>query len=52
MVAEGVRATKSFLDQASKLNVQTPFLYALSSLLDGELDVEDAVRRMVESYES
>ena len=39
MVAEGVRATKSFLDQASKLNVQTPFLYALSSLLDGELDV-------------
>jgi glycerol-3-phosphate dehydrogenase (NAD(P)+) len=52
MVAEGVRATKSFLDQASKLEVETPFLSSLWSLLEGELEVEEAVRKMVESYRS
>ncbi len=52
MVAEGVRATKSFLDQAEKLEIKTPFLAALWALLEDELEVEDAVRKMVESYRS
>lgn len=52
MVAEGVRATKSFLDYSKKIDVPTPFLSALWSLLEGELEVEDAVRKMVESYRS
>ena len=52
MVAEGVRATKSFLDYSNKIDVKTPFLSSLWSLLEGELEVEDAVRKMVESYRS
>ena len=52
MVAEGVRATKSFLDYSNKIEVKTPFLSSLWSLLEGELEVEDAVRKMVESYRS
>ena len=50
-VAEGVRATRMFLDRSERLGHQTPFLSTLGSLLDGEIEVEDAVRRMAESYE-
>ena len=52
MVAEGVRATKSFLDYSKKIDTPTPFLSALWSLLEGKSEVEDAVRKMVESYRS
>jgi glycerol-3-phosphate dehydrogenase (NAD(P)+) len=52
MVAEGVRATKSFLDYSKRIGAPTPFLSALWSLLEGELEVEGAVRKMVESYRS
>ena len=52
MVAEGVRATKSFLDYSKKIDAPTPFLSALWSLLEGKSEVEDAVRKMVESYRS
>ena len=51
MVAEGVRATRMFLDRSERLGHQTPFLSTLGSLLDGEIEVEDAVRRMAGSYE-
>ena len=51
MVAEGVRATRMFLDRSERLVHQTPFLSTLGSLLDGEIEVEDAVRRMAGSYE-
>ena len=50
MVAEGVRATRMFLDRSERLGHQTPFLSTLGSLLDGEIEVEDAVR-MAGSYE-
>ena len=48
MVAEGVRATRMFLNRAPKLGVETPFIAALGDLLDGEIDADQAVRRMVE----
>ena len=35
MVAEGVRATRMFLNRAPKLGVGTPFIEALGELLDG-----------------
>ena len=52
MVAEGVRATRMFVKIAPKLNVEIPFLSSLSQLLDGEIPVEDAVRKMVASYKN
>jgi glycerol-3-phosphate dehydrogenase (NAD(P)+) len=52
MVAEGVRANRMFLNRARRLNIQVPFLRALGDLLTGEAEVGEAVRRMVESYES
>ena len=52
MVAEGVRATRMFVKIAPKLNIEIPFLYSLSLLLDGKLPVEEAVREMVASYEN
>ena len=51
MVAEGVRATRIFVKIAPKLDVEIPFLTSLSQLLDGEIPVEDAVRKMVASYQ-
>lgn len=52
MVAEGVRANRMFLNRARRLDIQVPFLRALGDLLTGEAEVGEAVRRMVESYES
>jgi len=52
MVAEGVRANRMFLNRALRLDIQVPFLRALGDLLAGEAEVGEAVRRMVESYES
>ncbi len=51
MVAEGVRAARMFLNRARRLEVNVPFLTSLGELLDGEVEVREAVRRMVESYE-
>ena len=48
MVAEGVSATRMFLSRSKKMSHPTPFLSTLGSLLDGEIEVEIAVRKMVE----
>ncbi len=50
MVAEGVRATRMFLQRAENIGHESPFLDALGMLLDGQIEVEACVRRMVESY--
>ena len=50
MVAEGVRATRMFLHRAENIGHESPFLDALGMLLDGQIEVEACVRRMVESY--
>ena len=50
MVAEGVRATRMFLKRAEYIGHESPFLDALGMLLDGQIEVEACVRRMVESY--
>lgn len=52
MVAEGVRANRMFLNRARRLGVEVPFQRALGDLLAGEALVADAVRSMVEAYES
>ena len=52
MVAEGVRATRMFLNRAERLDIEVPFLSALGNLLDGKEEVSTAVRRMVEAYEA
>jgi hypothetical protein len=41
-----------FVNRAPTLNIEIPFLTALSGLLNGEIAVEEAVRAMVESYQS
>ena len=51
MVAEGVRATRMFLERSVKIGHQTPFLLSLGSLLDGDVDVEESVRLMVDAYD-
>ena len=51
MVAEGVRATRMFLNRSERMSHPTPFLSTLGSLLEGNIEVEDAVRRMVGAYE-
>ena len=51
MVAEGVRATRMFVKIAPRLDIEIPFLTSLSQLLDGDIPVEEAVRKMVASYE-
>ena len=51
MVAEGVRATRMFLNRSERMGHQTPFLSTLGSLLDGDIEIEDAVRRMAGAYE-
>ena len=50
MVAEGVRATRMFVDLAPSLDIEIPFLSALSGLLNGDIPVDKAVREMVEAY--
>lgn len=50
MVAEGVRATRMFLNRSKRMGLSTPFLETLGSLLDGQIDVERAVRNMVGTY--
>ena len=52
MVAEGVRATRMFLNRSEKLGHHAPFLHSLGSLLDGDISVEESIRLMVESYDS
>ncbi len=51
MVAEGVRACRMFNNRARRLGMEVPFLAALGGLLDGSIEVEEAVRRMVDSYQ-
>ena len=51
MVAEGVRATRMFLNRSRRLGYTTPFLFTLGMLLDGDIEVEDAVRKMAGAYE-
>jgi len=51
MVAEGVRVTRMFLNRSERMSHPTPFLSTLGSLLDGDIEVEDAVRRMAGAYE-
>lgn len=51
MVAEGVRACRMFNNRARRLGMEAPFLEALGGLLDGSIEVEEAVRRMVDSYQ-
>jgi|TARA_B100000745_G_scaffold13734_1_gene10189 glycerol-3-phosphate dehydrogenase (NAD(P)+) len=51
MVAEGVRACRMFNNRAHRLGMDVPFLTALGGLLDGELEVKEAIRQMVDSYE-
>ena len=48
MVAEGVRAARMFRDKAEQIGCKTPFVGALNALLDGDIDAEECVRRMVE----
>ncbi len=52
MVAEGVRANQMFLNRARRLGLEVPFQRALGGLLAGDIEVADAVRSMVEAYES
>lgn len=47
MVAEGVRATRMFAELAAKRGVTTPFIAALTDLLDGGSTAEDCVRRLM-----
>ena len=51
MVAEGVRATRMFLNRSEIMGHSTPFLSTLGSLLDGGIEVDDAVRRMAGAYQ-
>jgi hypothetical protein len=40
-----------FLNRSEIMGHKTPFLSTLGGLLDGSIEVEDAVRRMVGAYE-
>ena len=51
MVDEGVRASRMFINRAARLGVEIPVLTALGGLLDGELEVDDDVRGMVDAYQ-
>ena len=48
MVAEGVRATRMFGERAGEEGLPAPFVKALNTLLDGDIDPEDCVHRLVE----
>lgn len=47
MVAEGVRATRMFAGLAASHQVDTPFIAALTDLLDGSIDPGACVQRMM-----
>jgi glycerol-3-phosphate dehydrogenase (NAD(P)+) len=47
MVAEGVRATRMFIERAEDANLHVPFTKALNTLLNGDIDAEECCRRMV-----
>jgi glycerol-3-phosphate dehydrogenase len=47
MVAEGVRATRMFAELAGAKHVDTPFVTALMELLDGTLDPNACVARLI-----
>jgi glycerol-3-phosphate dehydrogenase len=47
MVAEGVRATRMFIDRAEDDKIQIPFTKALNTLLNGDINAEECCRRMV-----
>ena len=47
MVAEGVRATRMFIERAEDSGLKVPFTKALNTLLDGDIDAEECCRRMV-----
>ena len=40
------------INRAERLDINVPFLSAVGDLLDGELEVSNAVRQMVEAYEA
>lgn len=48
MVAEGVRAAKMFAERSDKDGIDTPFVNAVNTLLNGEIDAEECVRRIVQ----
>ncbi len=52
MVAEGVRATRMFLEISKRIGHYTPFLESLGSLLDGDSGPEEVVKRMVGAFEA
>ncbi|MGB1355567.1 MAG: NAD(P)H-dependent glycerol-3-phosphate dehydrogenase [Poseidonia sp.] len=47
MVAEGVRATRMFIERAEDMGLTIPFTKALNTLLNGDIDAEECCRRMV-----
>jgi glycerol-3-phosphate dehydrogenase len=47
MVAEGVRATRMFAELAGARDLDTPFVTALMELLDGDLDPNACVARLI-----
>lgn len=47
MVAEGARATRMFVERASEQGFHAPFCSALNTLLDGGIEVEECVRRII-----
>ena len=47
MVAEGVRATRMFVERAEDAGMSIPFTKALNTLLNGDIDAEECCRRMV-----
>ena len=47
MVAEGVQATRMFVERAEDAGLNIPFTKALNTLLNGDIDAEECCRRMV-----
>ena len=47
MVAEGVRAARMFAERAEIDGIDVPFIKAVNTLLDGFIDPEECVRRIV-----
>ncbi len=51
VVAEGLRTCRMFNHRADRVEVEVRSLAALGGLLDGDLEVDEAIRRMVDSYQ-